>query len=57
VRTTILDDFPAPRSIGAERAIPGRLPLLALGLAVALLGAWLIRAWLKLLSFDDAYMF
>ena len=31
--------------------------MFALGLAVALLGAWLIRAWLKLLSFDDAYMF
>lgn len=57
VRTTILDDFPAPRSIGTDRAAPGRVPLLALGLAFALLGAWLIRAWLKLLSFDDAYMF
>lgn len=57
VRTTILDDFPAPRSISAERAAPGRLALLALGLAALLLAAWLVRAWLKLLSFDDAYMF
>jgi hypothetical protein len=57
VRTTILDDFPALRSLGVERVIPGRLPLFAFGLAVLLLVAWLIRSWFKLLSFDDAYMF
>ena len=34
-----------------------RLTLAAAGLAAALLAAWLGRAWLKLLSFDDAYMF
>ena len=57
VRTTFLEDFPAPPSIGADRAALRRLTRAAAGLAVMLLAAWLVRAWAKLLSFDDAYMF
>ena len=57
VRTTILDDFPTTPSIATDHAAPRRLVRIAAGLAAVLLGAWLVRAWLKLLSFDDAYMF
>jgi hypothetical protein len=57
VRTTLLEDFPAPPSIRAARAVSRRLITAAVSLTAVLLAAWLVRAWLRLLSFDDAYMF
>jgi hypothetical protein len=57
VPTTILDDFPATPNIDTEHAALRRLALAGAGMAALLLAAWLCRAWLKLLSFDDAYMF
>src|ERR1700744_1385916 len=57
VRTTFLADFPAPPGVGADKATLRRLTLIAAALSVVLLAAWLGRAWARLLSFDDAYMF
>ena len=57
MRTTTLDNFPPAPSAALTGTSRRRLALAAAGLAVGLLLAWLARAWLKLLSFDDAYMF
>ena len=55
--TTSLDEFPGTRAFGAERITFQRTTLAALSLSLLLLLAWICRAWLKMLSFDDAYMF
>lgn len=55
--TTSLDEFPDTRAFGVARITFRRTVLAAMSLSLLLLLAWLCRAWLKLLSFDDAYMF
>ena len=57
MRTIIVEDFPAPLSIGADQAVQRRLIRVGAAFAAVLLVTWLVRGWLKLLSFDDAYMF
>lgn len=50
-------DIAARSEAGAAFPASRRVALGAAALAVAILAAWLGRAWLRTLTFDDAYMF
>jgi hypothetical protein len=57
VSTTSLNALPANATSGAEPVAFNGAARAAAALTVLLLGAWMARAWLRGLTFDDAYMF
>jgi hypothetical protein len=50
-------EFPSPSHSGESLLASPGIALVAATLALLVLGAWLCRAWLRTLTFDDAYMF
>lgn len=58
MRTTSINEFPATAASGSAKPVAfNGAARAAAALSLLLLGAWLGRAWLRGLTFDDAYMF